>query len=120
MQDTLTELRELNTKRHPYFGMGEIKEVSIEFKTLELLGETGEVANVVKKILRGDEYVLDKKEQITPIQLLVRELADVIICVDLLAAKYDIDLVDAVKKKFDKTSDDRGYPVRFRNDYMPF
>ncbi len=36
---------------------------------------------------------------------LSEELADVVICADLLAAKYNIDLEAAVKDKFNKTSD---------------
>ena len=69
------------------------------------------VANVIKKILRGDKETHDKGE-ITPIQkILEREIADVIICCDLLAAKYDIDLEKAIVEKFNRTSNQRNYPI---------
>ena len=111
MNEFLKELRAKNTERCVLFGMGTIKDCSLEFKTLELLGEAGEVANTVKKIFRGDTEIHDKGVMTPILEALRRELADVIICTDLLAARYDIDLEQAVIDKFNKTSKDRGYSV---------
>ena len=36
------------------------------------------------------------------------------ICVDLIAMDLDIDLADAVQKKFDKTSEKFGLETRFK------
>jgi NTP pyrophosphatase (non-canonical NTP hydrolase) len=79
-----------------------------------MCGEAGEAANVVKKLRRhetghhgardGDEAHLH--------DALADELADVIIYVDLLAAKYGIDLAVAVASKFNEVSARQGFPER--------
>ena len=62
-------------------------------------GEGGEVLNIVKKIHRGD---------IMNLHQLGDELADLIIYADLLAARAGIDLSEAVVRKFNRVSDERG------------
>ncbi len=61
-----------------------------------LAGEVGETANLIKKRRRGEKIC---KQDIAD------ELADVVAYVDLLAASLDIDLSDAVIKKFNEVSD---------------
>lgn len=79
------------------------------FRATELGGECGEALNEVKKLerekmgFRGSRTTIDK---------LADELADVIICADLVAAEYDIDLWEAVKRKFNETSDKVGFDIK--------
>ncbi len=62
-----------------------------------MAGEVGEACNVVKKIDRDGS---------TPerIQDLADELADVVTYADLLAARYGINLAEAIKSKFNEVS----------------
>ena len=83
---------------------------NIAFHGLELGGEAGEAQNICKKIAR---YYMDgipgylHPDLATP--MLAEELADVIICVDMIAATLNIDLAEAVKDKFNATSDKHGF-----------
>ena len=63
-----------------------------------MAGEMGETCNAVKKFKRGDG----------DIRAIADELADTIIYADLLAARLNIDLSDAVRQKFNETSIRRG------------
>lgn len=60
-----------------------------------LAGEVGEACNLIKKQFRGDE--ISTKE-------IADELADVLVYLDLLAARLDIDLVEALISKFNEVS----------------
>jgi len=78
------------------------------FRATELAGEVGEACNVIKKMEReilGLPGSRDTKDH------LAEELADVIICVDLLAMAYGIDLGAWVVQKFNQTSRARGFSV---------
>jgi NTP pyrophosphatase (non-canonical NTP hydrolase) len=79
------------------------------YKATELGGEVGEALNVVKKLERerlGMRGSRDTEEH------LAEELADIIICTDLLAMSYGIDLTEAVRTKFNKTSDSIGLETK--------
>ena len=86
---------------------------SLEFKAMELGGEVGEVLNAVKKLsrtlngMKGGVSVMQSQMDIAD------ELADVIICCDLLGMELEIDLGRAVKHKFNKTSDKVGLLTKF-------
>lgn len=75
--------------------------VSLSFRGNELAGETGEACNIIKKIerermgLRGSRALTSD---------LAEELADVVICADLIAIEEGINLDQAVAAKFNKTS----------------
>ena len=60
-----------------------------------LAGEVGELCNLLKKMRRGEDI---KVEDVG------RELADVVIYADLLAARLGISLARAIPKKFNETS----------------
>lgn len=68
-----------------------------------MAGECGEVANLTKKLRRGEN--IDTME-------LAYELADVVIYADLLAARLGIDLGSVVRAKFNVVSERRGSSVR--------
>lgn len=95
-------LRDANIARAVDFQNG--AKVSAAFRGLELGGEVGEAQNVMKKLERlrlGMKGEYDKDELIKKLK---EELADVIICVDLIAMDFSIDLTLAVMDKFNKTS----------------
>lgn len=76
-------------------------QIDLSYRGNELAGETGEACNVIKKLERerlGIRGSRATKEQ------LAEELADVIICTSLIANATDINLWEAVKAKFNKTS----------------
>jgi NTP pyrophosphatase (non-canonical NTP hydrolase) len=79
------------------------------YKATELGGEVGEALNVVKKLERERLGVRGSRDTV---EHLAEELADIIICVDLLAMHYRIDLGRAVSAKFNKTSEKLGLDTR--------
>lgn len=62
-----------------------------------MAGECGEACNIIKKIDR---------DGLTPerVQALAKELADVVTYADLLAARFGIDLGEAIASKFNEVS----------------
>jgi NTP pyrophosphatase (non-canonical NTP hydrolase) len=103
----LTTLRNANRERHVEWAKG--NEIPLSFRGLELAGEAGEACNELKKLERCRMGMVGGKEDI---QSLREELADVLICVDLIAMDLDIDLGDALKAKFNKTSEKYGLATR--------
>lgn len=85
-----------------------------------LAGEVGEACNVVKKLRRLDTVTGGQRSRYsTPDDdadnlhyQLERELADTIIYCDLLAARAGIDLGEAVRAKFNLTSESVNSAVR--------
>lgn len=73
-----------------------------------MCGEAGEASNVAKKFRRGDYCV----NNVTEVEELADEIADNIIYADILAAQADIDLGEAVRRKWNKTSAKIGYEGR--------
>jgi NTP pyrophosphatase (non-canonical NTP hydrolase) len=66
-----------------------------------MAGEVGEACNIIKKLERERLGIGGSRS--TKAEL-ARELADVVICVDLIAYHVDIDLVDAIVDTFNATS----------------
>lgn len=83
--------------------------IGLSYRACELGGEVGEVLNVCKKIERER---LGIKGSRADLKQLADELADVVICCDLLAAAEGIVLSQAVIDKFNKTSISVGLKVR--------
>lgn len=107
----LQDLREANQRRHCEWARGE--EVSLSFRGLELGGEAGELLNELKKLERIRLGLAGGKSDLHAIE---EELADVMICVDLIAMDLGIDLGPAIRNKFDKTSEKFGLNTRFENN----
>lgn len=95
----LAELREANVTRQREWDPGNT--ITLEYRGNELAGETGEACNVIKKLAR--ERLGLRGSRATPAQL-AEELADIVICVDLIAMQLNIDLGEAVRVKFNATS----------------
>lgn len=68
-------------------------------------GEMGEVCNLIKKLRRSEGDGVEMAD-------VADEMADVIIYLDLLAYRLTIDLGAAVKRKFNKTSDEVASSVK--------
>jgi NTP pyrophosphatase (non-canonical NTP hydrolase) len=83
--------------------------VGILFRAIELAGEVGEAMNIVKKLERERLHIKGSRATIDE---LADEIADVVICADLLAMQLDIDLAEAVRRKFNATSAKYGLSTR--------
>ena len=68
----------------------------LEFLLVSLTGEVGETANIVKKIVRGDFKLGEKKEELT------EEITDVFIYLLKLSYQLNIDLEKAYIDKMKK------------------
>jgi len=77
--------------------------ITLLFRGNELAGEAGEACNKIKKLERERLGLPGSRCKVAE---LAEELADVIICADLIAMELNIDLSKAVIKKFNKTSDE--------------
>jgi NTP pyrophosphatase (non-canonical NTP hydrolase) len=79
-----------------------------------MCGEAGEAANMVKKLRRIETSKAGTPDsELWGLQkALAKELADVVIYADLLAAKYDINLGVAIVNKFNEVSERVGFPER--------
>jgi NTP pyrophosphatase (non-canonical NTP hydrolase) len=105
--DHLAILRDANTRRHIEW-KSDIP-IPLSFRGNELGGETGEVCNALKKIERFRMGMVGGSGDLTNLK---EELADVIICVDLIAMDLDIDLGQAIRDKFNKTSEKNGLETK--------
>lgn len=105
MSDFLQQLRRVSVERTAVWGNGAMPDPL--WRATELGGEVGEALNEVKKLVREQR---GERGSRTTVEKLAEELADVIICTDLLAATYGIDLHEAVVHKFNATSDKVGLP----------
>lgn len=104
---TFTSLREANIARQAEWDSGQ--QIGLTFRATELGGEVGEALNVIKKLererlgIRGSRATRED---------LASELADVVICVDLIAMGEGIDLDAAIAGKFNATSEKVGLKTR--------
>src|SRR5262245_2452739 len=110
---TFNVLRQANLKRLPTFRnkLGELSHKngidswsSNDWMTA-LIGEVGELANLLKKIRRGDYVQLEIQKE------LCHELADIQTYLDLLAASLNVDLGQATRDKFNIVSNRVKSPV---------
>lgn len=102
----LNKLRKANEKRQAIWCPDEIPDMM--FRAVELSGEVGEACNVVKKLEREKKGWRGSRDTL---EHLMEEIADVIISADLLAMATGIDLAEAVKKKFNQTSEKQGFDI---------
>lgn len=84
-------LRSANVARQAAWCPEQIPDLS--FRGNELAGETGEVCNVIKKLERARQGWRGSRDTV---EHLAEELADVVICADLIGIAAGIDLERAV------------------------
>ena len=95
------ELRAANTRRdQESYQM--CREWTLADWGLALAGEVGEACNLIKKTRRGEGI---------PAELIMNEIADVIIYADLLADSLGESLHDAIIRKFNATSNRIGSSI---------
>lgn len=79
-------------------------------------GELGELANVVKKVRRGDlslnDVILDDGISMRVSEWIAREAADVVCYLDILVFRAGEDLGHAVQEKFNHVSERVGCDIR--------
>jgi NTP pyrophosphatase (non-canonical NTP hydrolase) len=107
MTITLDGLREANVERNKEWDPSDA--ITLSFRGNELAGEVGEACNHIKKL---DRERLGLRGSRTTPEALATELADVIICVDLIAMHLGIDLSLAVIHKFNQTSEEQKLKTR--------
>lgn len=103
----LDKLRDANIRRDKEWNPD--KKLTPLFRATELGGEVGEALNIVKKLERER---LNIKGSRTTKEMLAGELADILICVDLLAMEYEIDLSQALRNTFNATSEKQNLSVK--------
>ena len=83
--------------------------ITLTYRATELAGEVGEACNDIKKLERERLGIRGTR---TTVEHTAEELADVIICADLIAMELGIDLGEAVRSKFNATSEKYDLPTR--------
>jgi len=102
-----TSLRAANIARQAEWDPSD--KITLTYRLNELAGETGEACNVGKKIERERLGIRGSRDTV---EHLAEELADVVICADLVAMAEGIDLDAAVAAKFNATSEKVGLTTR--------
>jgi NTP pyrophosphatase (non-canonical NTP hydrolase) len=103
-----TTLRGANAARNREWDVD--GKITLAFRGNELAGEVGEACNIIKKLERERIGLVGTR---ATAQQLAYELADVVICADLIAMDAGIDLDAAVREKFNATSKKVGLKTRF-------
>ena len=105
---TFDELRLANIKRLPEFKTKQGKPAhsepdgsdwSLGEWVCAVTGEMGELANLIKKVRRGDITLEESMQEIAD------ELADTVTYLDILAFRCGVDLGEAVISKFNRVSE---------------
>lgn len=108
--NVLKELRKVNEIRSLQgFGM-RLTDWNLPTWGNAVAGEVGEMCNIIKKINRGDFNYNPEKAK----ELLKSEIADIIIYLDLLACRENINLEEAIVSKFNEVSDRRGCYIKIK------
>jgi NTP pyrophosphatase (non-canonical NTP hydrolase) len=102
-----SSLRAANVARQKEWACG--AEIPLSFRGVELAGEVGEACNIIKKIERERIGIRGSHGSVGD---LADELADVVICADLVALDCGIDLETAIRRKFNWTSEKVGLATR--------
>lgn len=98
-QNFLTILKNKNIERQKVWDSE--NQLTLLFKVNEFFGEAGELANEIKKLERERLGLVGSR---TTQEKIENEIADVLITLDLIATKLNIDLTQATKNKFNQTS----------------
>ena len=80
-----------------------------------MAGECGEACNNLKKLRRLDGSLFSRENERDAAKLIdavMNEIADMVIYADLLAARLDRNLEDAIIDKFNRTSDSVGSSLK--------
>lgn len=115
---TISEVQHANVQRANRWHGGDFREWSGLEWAGAMCGEAGEAANIAKKLKRlesgidGNAFSQRKLNGSTLVAELGNECADTFFYLVLLCARYDIDLAECVRDKFNAKSVDMGFPER--------
>lgn len=109
---SFSQLRQANDDRAKQWNSSGAN-VPLIFSLVELAGEAGEACNIGKKLARTELGLAGGTAELEPLE---DEIADVVICADLVARKAGFDLGAAVARKFNATSRKRGFSVMLPQD----
>lgn len=111
---TFQALREVNVTRCKKWHPPESTPWTAADWSNALFGEAGELANIIKKIRRHETGAVNAGDPtLTGLKLMAKkEIADVAIYLDLLADYLGVDLGEAIREKFNETSQKFGFPER--------
>lgn len=90
-------------------------EIDELFKTVEFVGEVGELCNNIKKIKREQLGLAGSRCTQADLK---SEFGDVMITLALLADYMNVDLEQVVKEKFNSTSEKMGFKTKFENIHV--
>jgi NTP pyrophosphatase (non-canonical NTP hydrolase) len=97
---TFNVLRSANRQRQTEWPGNE--QADMPFRAIELAGEAGEVSEAIKKFLRAERGI---KGSTATLEDVASEMGDLIVSLDLLANSLGINLGEAVRNKFNATSE---------------
>jgi hypothetical protein len=92
-----------------------LTELDASFRGNELAGEVEEACNIIKKLERERLGIPGSR---TSLDRLAEELADVVICADLIGMHYGIDLRSAVARKFNAKSMEMGFGTLLSEEFV--
>lgn len=107
MTQAFSTLRAANAARQAEWDPSD--KITLAYRGNEMGGECGEAQDVIKKLERERLGIPGSR---ATIDQLAEELADVVICADLIAMGEGIDLDPAVAHKFNQTSANVGLETR--------
>lgn len=108
MTKIYTDLRTANADRQALWDKD--NKLDGAYRGNELAGETGEACNIIKKLERERLGIGGSR---ATIEQLREEIADVVICADLIAMHYGFDLNEAVRDKWNASSKKLGFDMEF-------
>lgn len=108
---TFNTLRDANVNRQKEWPGNEHADVA--FRTIEVAGEAGELAEAVKKFLRAERGI---KGSTATRDDVASEMGDLLVSLDLLANQMGINLGEAVRAKFNATSEKYGMRTYIGSD----
>lgn len=100
---TFRVLRDANCNRQTEWPGND--KADMPFRALEVAGEAGELCEAIKKFLRAERGI--KGSTATKADV-ASEMGDLLVSLDLLANEMGIDLGEAVRAKFNATSEKYG------------
>lgn len=114
MPNIFKQLKILNKERQAEWDAD--NKLDLSFRGLEFLTECGELGEQVKKLIRDKNGLTGNKTDLTKIK---EEIGDAIITLVLLCDSIEettgeeIDIVESVKNKFNKTSNKYNFKTKF-------
>lgn len=96
---SLRKLREANVKRQAIWPGG--GKIDLNFRGLELAGEAGELANLLKKLVRIELGIKGTTEdKLNLLSQIEEEIGDVAICIDLIGMQLDKQILPQLTPRF--------------------